>query len=137
MRRLFGLLALAGATVFCACNDDETIPESPTPAVVALTSDATIVPLTRNNGTATFTVFKDEASAAKAASAKIVVDDSYAPASNEVVIPATDNNYSLDIDTFVFTEKEHAAKVGTVVFPVERIAGLAAENPSAQFSCCR
>lgn len=133
MRRLFGLLALAGATVFCACNDDETIPESPTPAVVALTSDATIVPLTRNNGTATFTVFKDEASAAKAASAKIVVDDSYAPASNEVVIPATDNNYSLDIDTFVFTEKEHAAKVGTVVFPVERIAGLAAENPSAQF----
>lgn len=65
MRRLFGLLALAGATVFCACNDDETAPESLTPAVVALTSDATIIPLTRNNGTATFTVFKDEASAPK------------------------------------------------------------------------
>lgn len=133
MRRLFGLLALAGATVFCACNDDETAPESLTPAVVALTSDATIIPLTRNNGTATFTVFKDEASAAKAASAKILVNDSYTPASNEVVIPRSGQHYSLDIDTFVFTEKEHAAKVGTVVFPVERIAGLAAENPSAQF----
>lgn len=125
--------ALACAALICSCKDEKTIPEQPVPATVSLTADATVIQMDRSNGTATFTLSKDEASASRAAAVKVEVDRTYSPASGEAVIPETGSCYTIDIDEFVFTEKESTPKTGTVTFYVEGIEQLASGNTSADF----
>ncbi|MBO5193449.1 MAG: hypothetical protein J6B62_00995, partial [Bacteroidales bacterium] len=125
--------ALACTALLCSCKDEKTIPEQPVPATVSLTADATVIQMDRSNGTATFTLSKDEASASRTAAVKVEVDRTYSPASGEAVIPETGSCYTIDIDEFVFTEKESTPKTGTVTFYVEGIEQLASGNPSADF----
>ncbi len=123
----------ACVATICSCETEQPQSEPTVPATVSITADAAATTLTRYNGTATFTLSKDDAGASQAASVKVNVDESYSPSAGEVLLPGADICYSIDIDEFLFTQKENNPKTGTVTFYVERIRQLASDNPSADF----